>query len=75
MRRSIKSLLSLVTALAAAMVARPAVATVEAQLYADTYVVTSGSGASMRVYSVLDIYAKGNHIGDSIAGSVLGITS
>lgn len=46
-------------------------ATVEAQLYADTYTVVDGG----RTYSVLDVYAKGNNKGDSIGCSILGLSS
>ncbi|MBU6317247.1 MAG: hypothetical protein KGR47_12110, partial [Acidobacteria bacterium] len=50
-------------------------ATVEPQLYADTYVVVDGVGASARIYSVLDVYVKGNNNGDSMACAVLGLSS
>ncbi|MFZ4721993.1 MAG: hypothetical protein ACOYMI_02445 [Phycisphaerales bacterium] len=56
-------------------IAASAFATVETKLYADTYIVKDGSGASARFYSVLDIYAKGNHLGDTIGGTVLGLSS
>jgi hypothetical protein len=56
-------------------IAASAFATVETKLYADTYIVKDGSGASARFYSVLDIYAKGNHLGDTIGCSVLGLSS
>jgi hypothetical protein len=48
---------------------------VETKLYADTYIVKDGEGASARFYSVLDIYAKGNHRGDTIGASVTGLSS
>jgi hypothetical protein len=56
-------------------IAASAFATVETKLYADTYIVKDGSGASARFYSVLDIYAKGNHLGDAIGATVLGLSS
>jgi hypothetical protein len=56
-------------------IAASAFATVETKLYADTYIVKDGSGASARFYSVLDIYAKGNHLGDTIGASLLGLSS
>ena len=56
-------------------IAASAFATVETKLYADTYIVKEGSGASARFYSVLDIYAKGNHLADSIGCSVLGLST
>lgn len=52
-------------------IAASAFATVETKLYADTYIVTDGG----RTYSVLDIYAKGNHLGDTIGASVLGLST
>ena len=66
------SILSSVTAVA---LASSAFATVETKLYADTYIVKEGSGASARFYSVLDIYAKGNHLGDTIGASILGLST
>ena len=54
-------------------IAASAFATVETKLYADTYIVKDGSGASARFYSVLDIYAKGSHLGDTLGASVLGV--
>jgi len=54
-------------------IAASAFATVETKLYADTYIVKDGSGASARFYSVLDIYAKGSHLGDTIGASILGV--
>ena len=56
-------------------IAASAFATVETKLYADTYIVKDGEGASARFYSVLDIYAKGNHLGDAIGASILGLSS
>jgi hypothetical protein len=56
-------------------IAASAFATVETKLYADTYIVKDGEGASARFYSVLDIYAKGNHLGDTIGCSVLGLSN
>ena len=50
-------------------------ATVEPKLYADTYIVKDGAGASARFYSVLDIYAKGSHLGDTIGCTVAGLGS
>jgi len=61
---------SLVAAGVAIGAAQMAQATVEAKLYADTYIVWDGG----RIYSVLDIYAKGNHLGDSL-GSILGLST
>jgi len=49
-------------------IAASAFATVSTTLVADTYVVTDGA----KMYSVLDIYAKGNNAGDLMGGSVLG---
>jgi hypothetical protein len=51
--------------------AQMAQATVETKLYADTYIVVDGD----RVYSVLDIYAKGNHLGDTLGASITGLIS
>jgi hypothetical protein len=51
--------------------AQMAQATVETKLYADTYIVVDGG----RIYSVLDIYAKGSHLGDAGLASVLGLSS
>ena len=48
-------------------------ATVSSTLVADTYIVKQGSGASAKFYSVLDIYAKGNNVGDLMGCSVLGV--
>jgi hypothetical protein len=56
-------------------IAASAFATVETKLYADTYIVKDGSGASARFYSVLDIYAKGNHLGDTLGASILGLST
>jgi len=56
-------------------IAASAFATVESKLYADTYIVNDGSGASARFYSVLDIYAKGSHLGDTLGCSVLGLST
>ena len=67
--------LSALTAVTAVALASSAFATVEAKLYADTYIVKDGSGASAKFYSVLDVYAKGNHLGDSIGCSILGLSS
>ena len=67
--------LSALTTVTAVALASNAFATVETKLYADTYIVKDGSGASARFYSVLDIYAKGNHLGDTIGASVLGLSS
>jgi len=53
-------------------IAASAFATVSSTLVADTYIVKEGSGASAKFYSVLDIYAKGNNVGDLMGGSVLG---
>lgn len=43
-------------------------ATVSSTLVADTYIVKDGSGVSAKFYSVLDVYVKGSHLGDSIGG-------
>jgi hypothetical protein len=67
--------LSALTAVTAVALASSAFATVEAKLYADTYIVKDGSGASARFYSVLDIYAKGSHLADTIGATVLGLSS
>jgi hypothetical protein len=56
-------------------IAASAFATVETKLYADTYIVKDGVGASARFYSVLDIYAKGNHLGDTIGASITGLST
>jgi hypothetical protein len=53
-------------------IAASAFATVSSTLVADTYIVKEGSGASAKFYSVLDIYVKGNNVGDLMGGSVLG---
>jgi hypothetical protein len=45
---------------------------VSSTLVADTYIVKQGSGATAKFYSVLDIYVKGNHVGDAMGASVLG---
>jgi len=60
-----------IVAASAIGIAASAFATVEAKLYADTYIVTDGG----RTYSVLDIYVKGNHLGDTIGASVLGLST
>jgi len=49
-------------------IAASAFATVSTTLVADTYLVTGGG----KTYSVLDIYVKGNNVGDLMGGSVLG---
>jgi hypothetical protein len=67
--------LSALTAVTAVAFASSAFATVETKLYADTYIVKDGSGASARFYSVLDIYAKGNHLADSVGCSLLGLST
>jgi hypothetical protein len=67
--------LSALTAVTAVALASSAFATVETKLYADTYIVKDGSGASAKFYSVLDVYAKGNHLGDTLGGSILGVSS
>ena len=54
--------------IATACLSSSALATVSATLVADTYVVKDGS----RFYSVLDVYARGNHVGDAIS-AVLGL--
>jgi hypothetical protein len=53
-------------------IAASAFATVSSTLVADTYIVKEGSGASAKFYSVLDIYVKGNNVGDAMGASVLG---
>ena len=53
-------------------IAASAFATVSSTLVADRYIVKEGSGASARFYSVLDVYVKGNHVGD-IFSSVTGL--
>jgi hypothetical protein len=45
---------------------------VSSTLVADTYIVKQGSGATAKFYSVLDIYVKGNNVGDAMGASVLG---
>jgi hypothetical protein len=62
---------SLVAAGVAIGAVQMAQATVEPQLYADTYVVIDGG----RIYSVLDVYVKGNHLGDAIGASILGLST
>lgn len=57
--------------LAGGILVPPASATVEPQLYADSYTVTDGA----RTYSVLDIYLKASHLGDCVGGSVLGLST
>jgi hypothetical protein len=54
-------------------IAASALATVSSTLVADTYIVKDGAGASAKFYAVLDIYAKGNHLGD-VMGGILGVT-
>jgi hypothetical protein len=54
--------------IATACLSTTSLATVSTTLVADTYVVKDGS----RFYSVLDIYARGNHVGDAIS-AVLGL--
>jgi fibronectin type 3 domain-containing protein len=49
-------------------IAASAFATVSSTLVADNYLVTGGG----KTYSVLDIYVKGNNVGDLMGGSVLG---
>jgi hypothetical protein len=67
-------------------IASGAFATVENKLYADTYIVVAdatfpdnstfdGTRTSTRVFSILDIYAKGNHLGDLMGASVLGLST
>ena len=55
-------------------IASGAFATVETKLYADTYIVKDGSGASARFYSVLDVYIKGSNAADIIS-STFGVTA
>jgi hypothetical protein len=62
--------LSLVSTVA---LASSAFATVSSTLVADTYIVKQGSGATAKFYSVLDIYVKGNAVGDAMGASVLGV--
>jgi hypothetical protein len=62
------SILSSVTAVA---LASSVFATVSTTLVADSYIVKDGSGASAKFYSVLDVYVKGDHVGDTMS-SVLG---
>jgi hypothetical protein len=45
-------------------------ATVSSTLVADTYIVKDGSGVSAKFYSVLDVYVKGSHLGDTIGGLI-----
>lgn len=52
-------------------IAASALATVSTTLVADSYIVKDGSGLSAKFYSVLDIYVKGDHVGDTMS-SVLG---
>ena len=52
--------------------ASSAFATVSTTLVADRYIVKQGSGASAKFYSVLDVYVKGNHLGD-VMSSVTGL--
>jgi len=53
-------------------IAASAFATVSSTLVADRYIVKEGSGASARFYSVLDVYVKGNHVGDTFS-SITGL--
>jgi hypothetical protein len=48
---------------------REARGTVSSTLVADTYLVTDGA----KTYSVLDIYAQGNNVGDCMTNGVLGV--
>jgi hypothetical protein len=57
---------------AATVLTSGAFATVSSTLTADTYIVKDGSGASAKFYSVLDIYVKGNKLGDTF-GSISGL--
>ena len=60
--------LSTLSAVSAVALASNVFATVSSTLVADTYIVKDGSGASAKFYSVLDIYVKGSHVGDVVAG-------
>jgi len=62
---------SALTAVTAVAFASSAFATVSSTLVADTYIVKDGAGAAAKFYAVLDIYAKGNHLGD-VMGGILG---
>ena len=53
---------------AAGVLAAGAGATVSSTLVADAYIVREGAGASARFYAVLDVYVKGNHLGDNVNG-------
>jgi hypothetical protein len=53
---------------AAGVLAAGAGATVSSTLVADVYIVREGAGASARFYAVLDVYVKGNHLGDNVNG-------
>lgn len=59
---------------ATSCVASQALATVTNNLVADSYVVTSGSGASARQYSVMDVYIECTNAAD-IVSSVFGVNA
>ncbi len=56
------------------MMAHSASATVSSTLVADTYIVSVDQGAAVRHYAVLDVYIKGNHLGDSV-GAISGLSN
>ena len=53
-----------ISATAAVALASSAFATVSGTLVADAYIVKDGAGAGAVFYSVIDLYIKGNHLGD-----------
>ena len=63
--------LSIFSSVTAVALASSVFATVSTTLVADSYIVKDGSGASAKFYSVLDVYVKGDHVGDT-QSSVLG---
>ena len=56
---------------AAGVLAAGAGATVSTTLVADAYIVTDGG----RVYSVLDVYVRGNHLGDTMSTIIGGLNN
>ena len=66
--------LNLISATAAVALASSAFATVSGTLVADAYIVKDGAGANAVFYSVIDLYIKGNNLGD-VANPLTGLSS
>ncbi len=64
----------LISATAAVALASSAFATVNGTLVADAYIVKDGAGANAVFYSVIDLYIKGNHLGD-VANPLTGLST